>query len=100
MGKRAIQRAFPDILVDGAEKPTLLIATTGSCGTGIDSLPRANHAVLLQLPFVEAECQQTAGHVYRAGQRFPCHWVKLWAADSNAEILIKERPTSTPRIYL
>ncbi len=56
MGKRAIQGAFPNILVDGAEKPAILIATTGWCGTGVDSLQRANHAVLFELPFVEAEC--------------------------------------------
>ena len=43
-GKLAIQDAFPKIPFDEAGKPTLLISTTGTTGTGVDSLQRANHA--------------------------------------------------------
>ncbi|KAH6630778.1 P-loop containing nucleoside triphosphate hydrolase protein [Chaetomium sp. MPI-SDFR-AT-0129] len=90
-GKQAIQDAFLKIPFDGAGKPTLLISTTGTTGTGLDSLQRANHAVLFELPFVETEAQQAGGRIHRAGQQLPCHWTKLWAADSEAETLIKER---------
>lgn len=90
-GKQAIQDAFLKIPFDEAGKPTLLVSTTGTTGTGVDSLQRANHAVLFELPFVEAEGQQAAGRIHRAGQQLPCHWTTLWAADSEAETLIKER---------
>jgi hypothetical protein len=90
-GKQAIQDAFLKIPFDEAGKPTLLISTTGTTGTGVDSLQRANHAVLFELPFVEAEVQQAAGRIHRAGQQLPCYWTKLWAADSEAETLIKQR---------
>ena len=70
-GKQAIQDAFLKIPFDEAGKPTLLISTTGTTGTGVDSLQRANHAVLFELPFVEAEGQQAAGRIHRAGQQLP-----------------------------
>ncbi len=88
---RVIESAFPDILIRDGRKPTLLIATTGSCGTGVDGLQRANHGVLFDMPFVESVRKQTPGRLWRYGQRYPCYWTELWAEDSLAERLIKER---------
>ncbi|KAJ4291227.1 hypothetical protein N0V88_006227 [Collariella sp. IMI 366227] len=90
-GKRVIRSAFPDIPIRDERKPTLLIATTGSCGTGVDGLQRANHGVLFDMPFVESVRKQTPGRLWRYGQRYPCYWTELWAEDSLAERLIKER---------
>ncbi|KAK4150419.1 hypothetical protein C8A00DRAFT_18042 [Chaetomidium leptoderma] len=90
-GKKAISGAFRDIPIGSAEKPTLFIATVGTCGTGLDSLQKANHAVLFDLPFVESERKQARGRIWRSGQRFPCYWTELWAGDSDAEVLINDR---------
>lgn len=90
-GKKAIGGAFHDIPIGSVEKPTLFIATVGTCGTGLDSLQKANHAVLFDLPFVESERKQARGRIWRSGQRFPCYWTELWAADSDAEVLINDR---------
>ncbi len=43
-GEKAIDRAFHDIPIGCPEKPTLFIATVGTCGTGLDSLQKASHA--------------------------------------------------------
>ena len=40
---------------------------------------------------MEPEGQQAAGRIHRAEQQLPCHWTTLWAADNEAETLIKER---------
>ncbi len=65
--------------------------TTGLCGTVVDGLQRANHSVLFDMPFVESVRKQTPGRLWRYGQRYPCYWTELWAEDSLAERLIKER---------
>ncbi len=70
---------------------SLELGMAGTTGTGIDSLQRANHAFLFELPFVEAEGQRAAGRIHGAGQQLPCHGTTLWAADSEAETLIKKR---------
>ncbi|KAK3304911.1 uncharacterized protein B0T15DRAFT_559021 [Chaetomium strumarium] len=90
-GKKAIEGAFQDILIGCPAKPMLFIATVGTCGTGLDSLKKANHAILFDLPFVESDSKQAYGRVWRPGQRFPCYWTELWADDSEAETLINER---------
>ncbi|KAK4233492.1 hypothetical protein C8A03DRAFT_38790 [Achaetomium macrosporum] len=90
-GKKAIEGAFRDIPIGCPAKPTLFIATVGTCGTGLDSLKKANHAILFDLPFVESDSKQACGRVWRPGQRFPCYWTELWAEDSEAETLINER---------
>ncbi|KAK3935392.1 hypothetical protein QBC46DRAFT_346646 [Diplogelasinospora grovesii] len=62
----------PGIALIIAAKPTLFIATVSTCGTGINSLRKANHGILFDLPFIEADTE-------------------LWAEDSEAEVLINER---------
>ena len=89
--RQVIGSAFPDISIRDERKPTLLIATTGSCGTGVDGLLRANDGVLFDMPFVKSVRKQTPGRLWRYGQRYPCYWTELWAEDSLAERLIKER---------
>ncbi|KAK3305046.1 uncharacterized protein B0T15DRAFT_574497 [Chaetomium strumarium] len=76
-GKKAIECAFRDIPIGCPAKPTLFIATVGTCGTGLDSLKKANHAILFDLPFVESDSKQACGRVWRRGQRFPCYWTEL-----------------------
>jgi hypothetical protein len=90
-GKKAIEGAFRDIPIGCLAKPTLFITTVGTCGTGLDSLKKANHAILFDLLFVESDSKQACGRVWRPGQRFPCYWTELWAEDSEAETLINER---------
>ncbi|OIW24959.1 hypothetical protein CONLIGDRAFT_648035 [Coniochaeta ligniaria NRRL 30616] len=67
------------------------IGTVGTCGTGIDCLCRANHAILFDLPFVKAEVGQVIGRVWRSGQRFGCYFTQLVAKDSQAERMIYVR---------
>ncbi len=67
------------------------MATTGSCGTGVDGLQKANHGILFDMPFVESVRKQALGRLWRYGQRFRCHWTELWEEGSLAEWLIKER---------
>ncbi|KAK4234388.1 hypothetical protein C8A03DRAFT_37840 [Achaetomium macrosporum] len=90
-GSKAIADAFRDIPITDSAKPTLFIGTVGTCGTGLDTLKRANHGILFDLPFVEANLKQVRGRIWRAGQRFRCYWTELWAEDSEAESLIRDR---------
>lgn len=64
-GKQVIRSAFTDIPIRDERKPTLLMATTGLCGTGVDGLQRANRGgVLFDMPFVESVRKQTPGRLF------------------------------------
>jgi hypothetical protein len=69
-GKKAIEGALHDIPIGLPEKPTLFIATVGSCGTGLDNLQKASHAILFDPPFIESDPKEACGRVSRPGQRF------------------------------
>lgn len=39
------------------------IANIGTCGTGLDSLKKANHAILFDLPFDKSDSKQACSRV-------------------------------------
>lgn len=51
-GKKAIDGAFRDIPISSLGKPTLFIATAGTCDTGLDCLQKVSHGILFVVPWL------------------------------------------------
>ncbi|KAM7182690.1 P-loop containing nucleoside triphosphate hydrolase protein [Rhypophila sp. PSN 637] len=88
---QTVLESFPDIPFDEAlRKPTVIVGTTGTMGTGLDTLSRCSYGILFRIPYKEADRYQAFGRVFRYGQRFPVKWFELLSG-GYGEAAIDER---------
>ncbi|KAM7210646.1 hypothetical protein V8F06_013972 [Rhypophila decipiens] len=75
---QTVHESFPDIPFDETRrKPTVIVGTTGTMGTGLDTLSRCPYGILFRIPYKEADRYQAFGRVFRYGQRFHVKWFEL-----------------------
>lgn len=73
---------FPVIDPGLSQKPSILVATTGVLGIGVDFLKPCNYAVLFRLPADPTHVRQALARFHRSGALHPVvHWRVLVASD-------------------
>jgi hypothetical protein len=87
------------ILYNSPEKPTLLIATTDSIGTGLNSLVSSNYIIILNPPFREDDVVQGLGRLHRQGQIQRVHAFVMVSGNTDLEYIFLGRHVIRMKVF-
>jgi hypothetical protein len=87
------------ILYNSPEKPTLLIATTDSIGTGLNSLVSSNYVIILNPPFREDDVVQGLGRLHRQGQVQRVHAFVMVSGNTDLEHIFLGRHVIRMKVF-